>query len=84
MIIVYSKPSCPHCTYAKAYLDSLDIPYRTMDIQEDADAKSFVIGEGHRSVPQLYIGTTLLVEGGNDGLRALDVDVLKERIALLS
>ena len=68
MITVYSKNNCPYCVQAKNLLTRKGINYTEIKIDENADAKEFVVGEGHRTVPQIYQDGKLLVEGGYQGL----------------
>jgi len=68
MITVYSKNNCAFCTQAKNLLKSKGIEYTEVKIDEDAEAKDFVLAQGHRTVPQIYKDGTLLVEGGYQGL----------------
>jgi glutaredoxin len=68
MITVYSKNNCPYCVQAKNLLTLKGINYTEIKIDENADAKEFVVGEGHRTVPQIYQDDKLLVEGGYQGL----------------
>ena len=48
---------------------------------EDPRALEFIKSKGHRTVPQIYLGETVLVEGGYDGLKKSDPTELKERLA---
>ena len=68
MITVYSKNNCAFCVQAKNLLASKGVEYTEVKIDEDADARAFVLGEGHRTVPQIYQDGRLLVEGGFQGL----------------
>jgi len=68
MITVYSKNNCAFCTQAKNLLKSKGVEYVEVKIDEDAEAKDFVLEQGHRTVPQIYKDGTLLVEGGYQGL----------------
>lgn len=77
MLTVYSKNHCAFCDQAKALLKSKNIPFTEVKIDEDADARTFVLGEGHRTVPQIYKDGKLFVEGGFNGLRKLNEDQLK-------
>lgn len=79
-ITIYSKPNCPHCTAAKHYLTENDIKFFEVNVAEDAEALRFLKERGHRTVPQLYVGKKLLVEGGNGGLQALTPDQVRERV----
>jgi glutaredoxin 3 len=68
MITVYSKAHCPFCDKAKALLKLKGIDYTEIRIDEDEDARNFIVGQGHRTVPQIYRNGELLVEGGYQGL----------------
>jgi glutaredoxin len=54
---------------AKSLLENRDIPFETINIDEDEQAKEFVISEGHRTMPQIYQNGELYVEGGFNGLK---------------
>lgn len=84
MITLYSKPSCPHCSLAKAFLERHQIPFTVVDVTADAGALRFIKEErGHKSVPQIYVGTALLVEGGNAGLQKLSPEEINRRIGVI-
>jgi glutaredoxin 3 len=68
MITVYSKNHCPFCDKAKSLLKLKGINYTEIKIDEDPAAREFVLGQGHRTVPQIYRNGELLVEGGYQGL----------------
>lgn len=74
MITVYSKKNCPFCDQAKALLKMKGKEYIEVKIDEDAEARDFVVGQGHRTVPQIYQDGKLLVEGGFQGLKSLTED----------
>ena len=80
MLTVYSKNNCPFCVQAKNLLKLKNIEFQEVKIDEDAAAKDFVLGQGHRTVPQIYHGGKLFVEGGFQGLSKLTEDQLKERL----
>lgn len=80
MITVYSKNQCPYCTQAKALLEQKGIAYTEVKIDEKPEAREFVVGRGHRTVPQLYVGDQLLVEGGFTGLKSLSDEELNQRL----
>jgi glutaredoxin len=65
---------------AKNYLTQKNIPFTEIKIDEDAEAKEFILEQGHRTVPQIYLGTTLFVQGGYQGLTKLTEDQLKEKL----
>ena len=68
MITVYSKNNCPFCVQAKNLLKLKGLDYQEVKIDEDDTAKQFIVGEGHRTVPQISQDGKLLVEGGYQGL----------------
>lgn len=80
MITVYSKPHCPYCDKAKHYLKTNDIPFEVVDISESPEAREFIVSAGHRTVPQLYIGKDLLVEGGYTGLEKMGAEAVKQKL----
>jgi glutaredoxin 3 len=69
MITVYSKNNCPYCVQAKNLLQLKGIVFEEVKIDEDSEAREFVLGKGHRTVPQIYQAGKLLVEGGFQGLQ---------------
>lgn len=84
MLTLYTKNNCGFCLQAKALLKNNDIPYTEVNIEEDAEAMTFVVNEGHRTMPQIYQNDKLFVEGGFTGLRDLGVDAIKTRLGLVS
>jgi len=84
MITLYTKDHCPFCAQAKALLEKNDIPYEEVNIIKDSSAKQFVLAEGHKTVPQLYVKGQLLVEGGYQGLAKAPLEVIKQRIEELN
>lgn len=68
MITIYSKKNCPFCEKAKFLLESKDIPFVEVKVDEEPEARDFLLSEGHRSVPQIYKDGKLLVNGGYMGL----------------
>lgn len=77
MITIYTKPGCSHCVAAKSYLMQNHINYHEVDIMQDVEALTFLREQGHRTVPQVYVGQRLL-EGGDMGLRQLSPDRLRQ------
>lgn len=80
MITVYSKNHCPYCVNAKQFLQSKNINYKEINIENDVEAKNFIVSQGHKSVPQIYVGTQLLVTGGWQGLSQLSTEEILKRI----
>lgn len=84
MLTLYTKNNCGYCLQAKALLKNNDIPFEEVNIETDANAKEFVITEGHRTMPQIYKDGKLFVEGGFTGLKDLGVDTIKTKLGLTS
>lgn len=81
MLTVYSKDNCPFCDRAKNLLRLKGINFEEVRIDLDAQAKEFIVSEGHRTVPQVYQAGKLFVTGGYNGLAKLtdqDFNLLKE------
>ncbi len=56
-VVVYVTSYCGYCMMAKALLDRLQIPYRTVDVTGDAQARRDLVAlTGRRTVPQIFIG----------------------------
>lgn len=79
MITVYSKPACPYCDMAKTYLSVHEIPHSVIDISIDDDAKQFIVNQGHRTVPQIYIGQQV-IEGGWSTLKTIKPEQLRDML----
>lgn len=82
MLTIYSKPACPFCDMAKAYLQEQAVPFEVKDISADDAAREFVLGEGHRTVPQIYKDGELFVEGGFQGLKDMGRSALLEKLGM--
>jgi glutaredoxin len=73
MITVYSKNNCPFCDRAKALLESKDIPFKVIKMEDEPDAREFLMDQGLRSVPQIFKDGVLL-PGGYQGLAGKDAE----------
>ena len=82
MLTVYSKNNCPFCVQAKNLLQLKGIEYEEIKIDENPEAREFVLSEGHRTVPQIYKDGTLFVQGGYQGLSKLTESELKEKAGI--
>ena len=79
MLTIYSKNNCPYCTNAKQYLERKNISYREINIEENPEAREFVLSQGHRTMPQIYMDGKIFVEGGWQGLSKMTVeDIISE------
>jgi glutaredoxin len=54
-VIVYSKNLCGYCVQAKNWLKSKNIEFKEINIEEQLEAREFIISQGHRTMPQIYI-----------------------------
>ena len=63
---------------AKGFFKNNNIAFEEINIEENTEARDFVISEGHRTMPQIYKDGRLLVSGGWVGLNALGIDGLTE------
>lgn len=80
MLTVYSKGNCPFCDKAKHLLTTKGIVYQEVKIDEDAEAREWLMAQGHRSAPQIYYGTEVFVEGGYHGLAKLSDEEIHQRL----
>jgi glutaredoxin len=71
MITVYSKDNCPFCDRAKALLESKEIPFQVVKMEDEPTAREFLMDQGLRSVPQIFKDGVLL-PGGYQGLAGKD------------
>ena len=82
MLTIYSKNNCPFCVQAKNYLQSRNINFREINIEQDPESREFIQGRGHRSVPQIYWGDKIFVEGGWAGLSKMTTEDIINEIEL--
>jgi len=80
MLTVYSKPHCPFCDQAKAYLQQQAVEFEVVDVMASPEAMNFIKTAGHRTVPQIYKDGELFVEGGFQGLIGLGRKTLLEKL----
>jgi glutaredoxin len=71
MLTVYSKNNCPFCDRATALLESKEIPFQVIKMEDEPGAREFLIDQGLRSVPQIFKDGVLL-PGGFQGLADKD------------
>ena len=81
MITVYYRetPFCPYCDKAKTWLTENNFEFSIVDVS-DPTALQFIKDRGHKTVPQIYNGEKLLVEGGYTGMVTLGAVALRERL----
>ncbi|WP_316366186.1 glutaredoxin 3 [Candidatus Thiodiazotropha sp. CDECU1] len=70
-VAIYTQPSCPYCSHAKALLESRQIAYEELDVSGDPQVLTEMIERtGGRTFPQIMVGNQAI--GGFDDLRSLD------------
>ena len=79
MITIYTKTDCQFCDMAKALLESRGVEYRTVNVSEQSEARDFLIENGHRSVPQIFRGTTH-IPGGYQGLAGMSEEEFNTKV----
>ena len=84
MITIYTKDHCPFCQHAKIWLDKAGIKFEEKNITTSQELRTWLKEQGHKTVPQLYVNDSLLVEGGYQGLAKLDETTVKQRIEELN
>lgn len=57
MLTIYSKSNCPQCDIARDLLTRRKIKFTELKIDQNAEAREFLLNAGHRSVPQFYDGS---------------------------
>lgn len=82
MLTVYSKTACAQCVQAKNYLKSKNIAFNEVNIEKDQEARDFIMGQGHRTVPQIYFNGSLFIEDGWQGLSKMSAEQILEKIEL--
>ena len=61
-VIVYTTPTCPHCTNLKNYLRRNQVPFRDVDVSKDQKmAQELVRKSGQQGVPQTEINGRIVV-----------------------
>lgn len=61
-VIVYSTPTCPHCTSLKNYLKKNQVQFRDIDVSKDQKmAQELVRKSGQQGVPQTEINGKIIV-----------------------
>jgi glutaredoxin 3 len=79
MITIYTKDNCQFCDMAKALLESRGVQYNTINVSEKSEARDFLIENGHRSVPQIFRGTTH-IPGGYQGIAGMSEEEFNTKI----
>ena len=61
-VVIYSTPTCPHCTGAKDYFSRKGIPYVDYNVAENKDkAREMMQKTGQMGVPVITIDSEVVV-----------------------
>ncbi len=59
---VFSTPTCPWCAQLKAYLKQQAVPFKEVDVSQDAQAAQAMIRRsGQMGVPQTWVDGQVIV-----------------------
>jgi glutaredoxin-like YruB-family protein len=71
-IKVYSTPTCPWCTVAKNYLESINATFEDIDVSKNREAAAEMVQKsGQRGVPVLDIDGKIIVGFDRDTIDSL-------------
>ena len=70
-VILYSRPGCPPCFAAKAFLQSRNVPFEYKDVDEDPDAMEELMELKSQSTPTLVVGEEVMIGFNPERLTAL-------------
>ena len=61
-VVLFTTPTCKYCRTAKAYLRQQNIKFKDVDVSRDqAAARDMVKRSGQQGVPQILIGSKIIV-----------------------
>ena len=66
MYKVYGTKICLYCDKAENLLKTKDLPFEKIYIDEDDDAKNYIVEQGFKTVPQIWLDDNWI--GGYDDL----------------
>ena len=66
MYKVYGTKICLYCDKAENLLKTKDLPFEKIYIDEDDDAKDYILKQGFKTVPQIWLDDNWI--GGYDDL----------------
>ena len=69
-VTIYTTDACPYCHAAKDLLKQKGIPFRELDVSDDAEFDALVGRTGWKTVPQILIGDQMI--GGFRELARMD------------
>ena len=76
-VVVFSKTQCPHCIEAKDILNSFDIPFTEINIEDDLQSSMLMSYASKRhTVPQIFFNDQHI--GGAHELKQISADGVKQ------
>ncbi|XP_069825078.1 glutaredoxin 2 [Dendropsophus ebraccatus] len=73
-VVIYSKTSCPYCKMAKEAFNSIDVTYKTIELDEEDNGRQIQDAlhqmTGGRTVPRVFVNGTCI--GGGTETRQLN------------
>lgn len=75
MITVYTKNNCPYCVQAKARLKQGGWDFEEINIEENTEARDWLIEQGHRTMPQIYHNGKIFCEGSQGLFKMTDSEI---------
>lgn len=73
-VVIYSKTTCPYCTMAKETFSSIDVNYKSIELDEMEDGRQLQDAlnqmTGFRTVPKVFVNGTCI--GGGSETRKLN------------
>jgi glutaredoxin-like protein NrdH len=58
-ITVYTKPACVQCNATVKALDKAGIAYEKIDVNENPEARDYVLGLGYLALRVVYVSPTV-------------------------
>ena len=80
MLTVYTKDFCNFCVMAKRQLKEMNIEYEEVNIELDTNTRTWLVEQGHRTMPQIYFQGKPFVENGAQGLAKLTEDEIRTKM----
>ncbi len=68
-IVMFSDSTCPFCAKARNLLDTADVTYRELMIDESAEAKAEFDRRGGVGVPMIFLGNRQIVGFREEAIR---------------
>ena len=76
-LTVYTKDLCGYCVMAKRQLTEMGIEFEEINIELDTDTRTWLMEQGHRTMPQIYFNGKPICENGAQGLAKMNEDEIR-------